>query len=169
MCRLVQRAILADDEEALERLMPYIKCLNAFILDEKGLLARKTVTHRTSRMTKAQADSIQVGDKYRLGMYVATATRRSAVDELREWQEGEMGGRELKYTWVFTIPKGCRQAAKISDVSAYADEDEVLLVPYSAILVTGKSFDEETGMIQVDAKVLPDSYDEPLDLLTVTA
>ena len=66
MCRLVQRAILADDEEALERLMPYIKCLNAFILDEKSLLARKTVTHRTSRITKAQADPIQPGDKYRL-------------------------------------------------------------------------------------------------------
>jgi len=172
MCRLVQRAILADDEEALERLMPYIKCLNAFILDEKGLLARKTVTHRTSRMTKAQADSIQVGDKYRLGMYVATATRRSAVDELREWQEGEMGGRELKYTWVFTIPKGCRQATKISSVSHYAKEHEVLLVPFSAILVTGKTLDRDSGMVEISADVLEDSNvleDSPLDLPTAPA
>ena len=54
-------------------------------------------------------------------------------------------------------------------MSGYANEHEVLLVPYSAILVTGKNFDEETGMIQVDAKVLPDSMLVPLDLPTVTA
>ena len=110
MCRLVQRTILADDEEALERLMPYIRCLNAFILDQKGLLPRKTRTYRTSRMSKAQADPIQPGDKYRLGMYVATSTRKGAISDLRDWQREEMGGLEVKYTWVFTIPKGCRQA-----------------------------------------------------------
>ena len=149
--------------------MPYIKCLNAFILDKKSLLAHKTVTHRTSRMTKAQADPIQPGDKYRLGMYVATATRRGVVKELREWQQSEMGGRELKYTWVFTIPKGCRQATKISVVSHYADEHEVLLVPFSAILVTGKIFKPESGMVEISANVLEDSYDEALDLPTAPA
>eukprot|EP01047_Picozoa_sp_COSAG01_P011229 COSAG01_NODE_491_length_16354_cov_26.550784_8_plen_387_part_00 len=43
MCRLVQHALLADHAEALRRLMPYIRCLNNFILDEKGLLQRTTV------------------------------------------------------------------------------------------------------------------------------
>ena len=40
MCRLVQHALLADDAAALRRLMPYIRCLNNFILDDKGLLQR---------------------------------------------------------------------------------------------------------------------------------
>ena len=71
---------------------------------------RKTRTYRTSRMSKAQADPIQPGDKYRLGMYVATSTRKGAISDLRDWQREEMGGLEVKYTWVFTIPKGCRQA-----------------------------------------------------------
>ena len=95
MCRLVQRAILADDEEALERLMPYIKCLNAFILDEKGLLARKTVTHRTSRMTKAQADSIQVGSTVRSNgpiqtktPYTTSRTLSRPSEATRVWQSG---------------------------------------------------------------------------------
>ena len=96
MCRLVQRTILADDEEALERLMPYIKCLNAFILDQQGLLPRKTRTYRTSRMSKAQADPIQPGDKYRLGMYVATSTRKGAISDLTKRTENRRrDGREV--------------------------------------------------------------------------
>jgi hypothetical protein len=48
MCRLVQRVLLADDAEALRRLMPYIRCLNHFILDDKGLLQRTTVRTLTT-------------------------------------------------------------------------------------------------------------------------
>ena len=52
ICRLVQRVLLADDAEALQRLMPFVRCLNHFILDDKGLLKRITVrTHtRTSAL-----------------------------------------------------------------------------------------------------------------------
>ena len=69
--------------------------------------------------------------------------------------------------WKLTIPKGCRQAAKISQVSAHADEKEVLLVPYSAILVTGLSYDSQSEMITISADVLQDFGDlseAPLDL-----
>ena len=65
-----------------------------------------------------------LGNKYRIGMYVATTTRKGILHsdgDLRGWQEGEMGA-EAKYSWKFTIPKGCRQAARISNVSAYAQE-----------------------------------------------
>ena len=54
-------------------------------------------------------------------------------------------------------------------MSAYGDEHEVLLVPYSAILVTGLNFDKVSGMIEVSADVLEDSYAEPLDLPTIAA
>jgi hypothetical protein len=47
-------------------------------------------------MTKAQAKLLEPGDMYRLGMYVATSTKKSALavghaSGLREWQEAEMG------------------------------------------------------------------------------
>lgn len=92
-------------------------------------------------------------------MYVATSTRKGATNDLVEWQAGEMGA-EVKYRWRFSIPKGCRQAAKISDVSAYGDEHQVLLVPYmySAIFVPGTQFDSKSGMVEVSADVLPDSH-----------
>ena len=35
MFRLAQRVILEDDAQLLERIMPFIRCLSAFILDEK--------------------------------------------------------------------------------------------------------------------------------------
>ena len=40
--------------------------------------------------------------------YVATSTRKKAMNELTEWQAGEVGGA-VKYSWKFSVPKGCRQ------------------------------------------------------------
>ena len=51
ICRLVQRVLLADDAEALQRLMPFVRCLNHFILDEKGLLELTTVRTYTHECT----------------------------------------------------------------------------------------------------------------------
>ena len=73
------------------------------------------------------------------------------------------------WQWELSIPRGCMQATKISKVSAHADEKEVLLVPYSAILVTGSNYDSQSEMITITADVLQDSLQEPLDLPTVTA
>ena len=60
--RLVQKVLLLDDAELLERVMPFVRCLNNFILDETSLLKRKTVAYRLSRMTKQQVASITVGE-----------------------------------------------------------------------------------------------------------
>eukprot|EP01046_Picozoa_sp_COSAG06_P043885 COSAG06_NODE_5821_length_3257_cov_8.634386_4_plen_312_part_01 len=79
MFRLVQQVVLSDDLALLERIMPFVRCLNAFVLDEKGLLQRKTTVHRLSRMSRSQAGALQPGQKYRLGMYVATSTRKGAT------------------------------------------------------------------------------------------
>jgi hypothetical protein len=46
---------------------------------------------------------------------------------------------------------------------------QVLLVPYSPILVTKKEFNTDTGMMEISATVLEDSYKEKLDLPTVPA
>ena len=60
-------------------------------------------------------------------------------------------------------------ATKISQVSHYSHENEVLVVPYSAIFVTGTRFDKASSEIEVSADVLEDSMTEPLDLPTITA
>ena len=46
---------------------------------------------------------------------------------------------------------------------------QVLLVPFSAILVTKKEFSTETGMMEISANVLSDSMEEELNLPTVVA
>ena len=61
-------------------------------------MKRQTPVYRVSRMTEAQERQIQVGKKYRLGMYVATSTKKNAVKELMGWQEEEIGSK-VKYTW----------------------------------------------------------------------
>ena len=64
-----------------------------------------------------------LGDKFRIGMYVGTTTRKAVLrqgGDLRKWWEGEMG-EEAVYSWKFTIPRGCRQATRIQDVSAHKE------------------------------------------------
>ena len=78
-------------------------------------------------------------------------------------------GTQVEFVWKFHISAGCRQATKISQVSAHADENEVLLVPYSAIFVTRTNFNKQTKLIEISADVIEDSYDEPLDLPTIVA
>ena len=168
---MLQQIVLMDDGALLARMMPFIRCLNSFLLCRKGLLKQKTTVYRASRMTHAQFKMLQVGERYRMCMYVATSTKREVTRGLQEWQEQEMGeaGEGLRYSWQFTIPTGCRQATNIQKVSGYGNEHEVLLVPYSAILVTAITLDKASGMIEVSADVLEDSYDEPLDLQTTVA
>ena len=55
----------------------------------QGLLRRKTTVYRSSRMSKQQADALYqlLGQKCRIGMYVATTTAKSSANDVREWQE----------------------------------------------------------------------------------
>ena len=163
--------MLQDDLGLLVRVMPFVRCLNSFVLDVNGWLPRDTLVYRASRMSKRQAAVIDVGTKYRIGMYVATSTQRDVIKQggkLLEWQQRETGD-EHKFSWAFSIPAGCRQAALISEVSAHAGEHEVLLVPYTAVLVTKKEFDVASGAIVISANVLEDSMVEEKDLPTIVA
>ena len=55
--------LLLDDEALLEQVMPFVRCLNDYILDVPKLLKRQTVAYRLSRMSKQQANAITVGEK----------------------------------------------------------------------------------------------------------
>merc|ERR1719310_1674686 len=81
--------------------------------------------YRGSRMSDSDAPSIQAGAAYRFGMYVATSKKLSVAQKFSE------------HGWIFTmtVPKGCRNAGDISQVSLLKSEAEVLLPPYTAVHV----------------------------------
>ena len=119
-------------------------------------------------MTDAQAEKVVVAKKHRIGMYCATSTSKQALASVQQWQQQD-GSPPNSVEWVFHIPAGCRQATSISAVSPY-HEDEVLIVPYSAIFVTKKEVSSISPLkITITANVLPDSMDEDEGLPTVLA
>ena len=121
-------------------------------------------------MTDAQFGrlGLERGRKYRIGMYCATSTSRPALAGVKQWQEAD-SGRVSKYEWIFTIPAGCLQATSISAVSQH-HENEVLIVPYSAILVTKIMREVVHGTpvkYWIYANVLPDSMNEAFHLPSI--
>jgi hypothetical protein len=181
MNRLVQQIVLSDSEELMDRIMPFIRCMNNFLLEEA--LSEPTTVYRSSRMTDEQfkllsEKNLSGGLKCRVGMYTATSKTRSRAEALVGWQQGEMGEdaalaakSEWSYFWVFKIPAGCKQAAHIRDISRHESEDEVVLVPYTAIKLNEiqLSQDPTNKIATIYADVLVDSYLEPLDLPTIVA
>ena len=61
--RLVQQILLLDDASLLEPMMPFVRCLNSFILNKRGWLKRDTVAYRASRMDEQQAAAIREGEQ----------------------------------------------------------------------------------------------------------
>ena len=97
---------------------------------------------------------------------VATSTNKAVTADLQGWQAGEAGFAP-KVTWVFTIPARCRQVMDISSVSAYGNEDEVTMVPYTAIKVDRKAV--AAGRTTIHATVLRDAFEVSEALPTILA
>jgi hypothetical protein len=166
--RLINQVIMADNNyPQLDRMMPFIRCFNDFLLSGGELPAALTV-YRSSRLTAEQAADIDTGTQYRIGMYVATSTNKAVTADLQGWQAGEAGFAP-KVKWVFTIPARCRQVMDISSVSAYGNEDEVTMVPYTAIRVDSKDPDVAAGRTTIHATVLRDAFEVSEALPTILA
>ena len=161
LCRMINQVIMGDDANQLNRMMPFIRCFNDYLLSGGELMQALTV-FRTSRLTREQAARIDAGLQYRIGMYVATTTNQAVADQLQGWQAGE-SGVSAKVTWVFTVPAGCRQVKDIHSVSKYEHEVEVTMVPYTAVKI-----DRKEGTT-IYATVLPDAYNAPETLATILA
>jgi len=175
MNRLVQQIVISENEELMDRIMPFIRCMTHFLLKER--LTEPTTVYRSSRLTENQVEHLRnlLRDsrdqrtrlKCRIGMFTATSKTRSVAKRMAGWQQKEMGdGAAVKYFWEFKIPAGCKQAAHIRDISA-KDEDEVVLVPYSAIEITSIVEDAASHEVTIFADVLADSYLEPLEIPTI--
>lgn len=165
-CRLINQVIMDDDNRPhLDRMMPFVRCLNEYLYSGTALTADLTV-YRTSRLTLEQAANIHADREYRFGMYVATSRTEAALAQVEGWQAGEIGAAPA-VRWVFAIPAGCRQVDDLRAVSAYALEDEVLMVPYTAVRVDRNV--AIPGGTTIYATVLRDAYIAPEDLPTILA
>eukprot|EP00929_Paragymnodinium_shiwhaense_P108026 TRINITY_DN74363_c0_g1_i1.p1 TRINITY_DN74363_c0_g1~~TRINITY_DN74363_c0_g1_i1.p1 ORF type:complete len:140 (-),score=5.99 TRINITY_DN74363_c0_g1_i1:36-455(-) len=134
--------------------MPYIRTLNNFLLSYHP--PRDIWVRRKSHLTRAQARQLIVGCQCRLAMYVATS--KKAWDEF----PAGVGGQDVRME--FHIPAGCFQACDIEQISIFGREQEILLVPYSPITITGNQKDPTTGIITIQASVAQDGRNVNLDM-----
>jgi hypothetical protein len=136
------QVILLDKLDLLEKLMPFVRCLNDYLIlrNPEETLKRETKAYRVSRMDAAQAAGIEEGGTYRLGMYTASSSQKRAQKDIIAWHK-ESGAAAAssgpQFIWEFTFPKGCWQATRIKGVSLHKDEHELLMVPYSAVRIKG--------------------------------
>lgn len=141
----VNAAVVSDNPGLLNHWVPYIRALNNFLLTNKP--REDLTTRRKSHMTREQAAQIQVGQWYRLPMYVATSKKG-----WEDFPDG-VGGNQVRIE--FAIPALCFQACDIEQVSEFQHEREVLLVPYSPIVVTRKVV-EPNGVVTIGMEVARD-------------
>ena len=90
-------------------------------------------------MSVEQASSLKDGQTYRLGMHAATSSHKRTHTQIQAWHK-ETGAASAAASvpqvfWQFTISKHCWQVTQIKSVSMHKDEHELLMVPYSAIIV----------------------------------
>ena len=119
--------------------MPFIRCLNDYLMMRSPAIESKTTAYRVSRMDAAQTSDIKEGVTYRLGMYTATTWKKAAQADIEVWQQehGAAAAATAKRRtyWEFEFPPGCYQATRIEQVSIHQHEHEILMTPYSAVYV----------------------------------
>jgi hypothetical protein len=161
------QVVLLDEAGALKKLMPFVRCLNDYLVHRTKRESRKCTAYRISRMSTAQLATIKEGTTYRISMYVATSSRKRALRDIKTWQRDS--GVESKAQWEFTIPKQCWQATRISKLSLHSTEHEMLIVPWSAVYIKEKKQDTATGVTTIVADVLVDAAEVPGNLPTIVA
>ncbi len=167
-CRLINQVIMNDKEhQQLEHMMPFIRCMNDYLLHCGQRLETSLTVYRTSRLTPADVADITIGTVYRIGMYVATTKSRQALSAISLWQSGEAGFKPM-VEWEFTIPAGCWQVRDISSASVYDKEDEVTMVPYTAVRIVN-ILEHLDGKMTIYADVLCDASRESEALATILA
>lgn len=157
--KAVNAALISDNAGLLAHWMPFVRSLNNYLVryhPQGALIAR-----RMSFLTTDRAYELQEGQIYRLGMFVASSK------ETWEAFPSGVGGQQVRIE--FHVPDGCFQAADIEALSAFENEREILLVPYTAVRVTKVFSGGEGQAVTIRMEVLKDSKAAPLDLETILA
>ena len=146
----INNALLTDHSVELRNWVHFIRAFNRYLLDS-WTPPRDMVTYRGSKLSAAAAQSLEVGQWYRISMYAATSMDKRVA---------EVFDHGMKFE--FRIPKGCYQACRIASLSEYKDENEVLLVPYSPIRIIEKRTGWIVAEVGVDSMSMPDDQKSTL-------
>jgi len=117
---------LIHDADDLRSWSPFIRAVNCYIVNGKNAPKKDVVCYRGSKMTDEQASGLTAGRVLRPCMFFAMSTNK----EVAKMYTGETG-----YMLEVHVPRGCMNACPISHLACIEDEEEVLLPPYSPILV----------------------------------
>jgi hypothetical protein len=120
----INSALVADDEKRLRPWMPMIVIGTQYA--EINPFAVENTTYRGSRITKGQFDSLRIHAVYRDPKFVSTSLSKAQAERRREI-----------YLCEYKIREGCRNAVRLTH-SFFKIEAEVVLPPYTPLLVTGK-------------------------------
>ena len=128
--------ILLDELDLLEKLMPFVRCLNDFLIlrNPEDQLKRETKAYRVSRMSVEQASSSSLhdGQTYRLGMYAATSSQHKRTQtQIQAWHK----------------ETGCNRRSSTHDIRLVRCRT-----------VRSKKVDAATGAITIIADVLEDGW-----------
>merc|ERR1712150_197154 len=126
--KMVNRSLIHDADD-LMYWCTFIRAINCYLVNEKNAPKRDTVCYRGSKMTDEQARGLlTAGRILRPCMFFAMSTNINVA----EMYTGEAG-----YMLEVHVPRGCLNACPISHLAKIEDEKEVLMPPYSPLLVTG--------------------------------
>jgi len=132
---------LIHDAEDLKYWCFFIRSLNYHLVNRKNAPKKDMVCYRGSKMTDVQASGFTSGSVLRLCMFLAMSTSK----DVAQMYTGEAG-----YMLEVHVPRGCRNACLISHLSGIENEKEVLMPPYSPILVKGHRREERYKIIEVE-------------------
>jgi hypothetical protein len=126
--KALNRALLYDELECLEKWMVLVR-LNAHWLNRSETrINEDTVVWRGSKLTHEQAARLQENAIIRPPIFVATTHSREQAHQF-------VGGDG--YLVKCTIRAGCPNAGRVQQISSFAQEEEVLIPPYSPFRIIG--------------------------------
>ena len=147
--RSLTESLYADDKDTIKKYMPIMMGINWKI--RKPMQSTMT-TYRSSWMSDKHFSNFEIGSTYRCPAFVASSKMLKVALEF--------AGTEKKYMIEFHIPKGIN-AMDITHLSAFEDEGEILLPPYTPFRVFNIRYNDKNGKTWLYVEVL---IDEEVDM-----
>lgn len=142
--KVVNNALIHDDANLLKGWVTFIRGINSFVTRPENAAPSDLTVYRGSKMSRLQADRFLKKDTVvRPCMFVATS-RNKVVAEMYSRQQVII---QIK------VPQGCRNALILGSIANHVDEEEVLLPPYSPLLIKSAGLNRD-GFYVVETELL---------------
>eukprot|EP00747_Dinoflagellata_sp_TGD_P170183 gnl/TRDRNA2_/TRDRNA2_201097_c0_seq1.p1 gnl/TRDRNA2_/TRDRNA2_201097_c0~~gnl/TRDRNA2_/TRDRNA2_201097_c0_seq1.p1 ORF type:complete len:312 (+),score=56.58 gnl/TRDRNA2_/TRDRNA2_201097_c0_seq1:390-1325(+) len=159
--KILNVAIIDDDESDLRCLMPLLRALTLHISwNPLSLPSTSSVlqTFRGSMLSQAQYDAVEEGSTYRIAMFAASSVSLRIARTFRRGDSTVM----VK----FQIPSSCVNAGRINiKYKKNLDEREYLLPPYTVVVLKSKTVDSDGQWLNF--RVAEDNFQHSLFLPSI--